>query len=141
MEKDTIKISDALIGKMSYSDKLKHPKWQKKRLEIMDRDKFCCKLCNDSETTLNVHHLEYGEGDPWEIENDKLITICEHCHFEMDSNKNMPKIVKLTNGIDRLMLILDEVNLTIKTYDANDCLKTNISIANDCFDKIIKFIS
>jgi len=69
--------------KLSYLEKLKNPKWQKKRLEIMKRDKFKCKLCGDDETTLNVHHLEYS-GNPWDIDNSKLITLCEHCHNEVE---------------------------------------------------------
>lgn len=45
--------------KMKYSEQLKHPKWQKKRLEILKRDKWKCKKCKDDTTTLNVHHKEY----------------------------------------------------------------------------------
>jgi len=65
---------------MSYSDKLKDPRWQKKRLEILNRDNFTCKLCGDTETELHIHHVEY-KGEPWEQENDKLDTLCKHCHF------------------------------------------------------------
>lgn len=64
---------------MTYQEKLKHPKWQKKRLEILERDKFMCCLCGDTETTLNVHHLEYT-GNPWDAASEKLQTLCEHCH-------------------------------------------------------------
>lgn len=67
--------------KKNYSDLLKSPKWQKKRLEIMNRDKFTCKLCGDTETQLHVHHKEYINGnDPWDYDNKLLITICEDCH-------------------------------------------------------------
>ena len=64
----------------NYSEKLKHPKWQRKRLEIMQRDNFKCQLCGDSENELHVHHIEYSDGEPWEIENEKLITVCGACH-------------------------------------------------------------
>jgi len=65
----------------SYSEKLKHPKWQRKRLEIMSRDKWMCQLCYDEETTLHVHHLRYKKGaDPWGYDNKDLTTLCEHCH-------------------------------------------------------------
>lgn len=50
------------MSEKSYSDKLKSPKWQKKRLEIMRRDKFRCRLCKDEETQLSVHHKEYING-------------------------------------------------------------------------------
>lgn len=67
--------------KKNYSEKLKDPRWQKKRLEIMSRDDFKCKWCFNDEKTLNVHHLKY-HGDPWETPNDMLITLCEDCHQE-----------------------------------------------------------
>jgi hypothetical protein len=71
-----------------YSEKLKNPKWQKKRLEIMKRDKFQCKLCGDTETQLHVHHKEYITGnDPWEYNNGQLITLCEKCHGVSESVK------------------------------------------------------
>lgn len=63
----------------SYSDKLKDPRWQRKRLEIMSRDKFACTLCGDTTITLHVHHHMYV-GDPWECPNQFLTTICEECH-------------------------------------------------------------
>jgi hypothetical protein len=107
MTKKTTSIKEALTGeahKKSYSEKLKHPKWQRKRLEIMQRDDFKCKLCNDSETTLNVHHYEYGQGEPWDIEDSKLITTCEHCHSiihevlsELEFNQADLKIFKKIN--------------------------------------------
>lgn len=66
---------------MTYSNKLKHPKWQKKRLEILQRDQYTCQLCNDTETTLHVHHKSYSYGkEPWDYDNENLITYCELCH-------------------------------------------------------------
>ena len=47
-----------------YHDLLKHPKWQRKRLEIMQRDNFECKCCFSTEIELNVHHFNYAET-PW----------------------------------------------------------------------------
>lgn len=73
----------------NYAEKLRHPKWQKKRLQILNRDKFTCKLCKDTETTLHVHHKFYTEGaDPWEYDNCDLTTLCEHCHQQIEKNKD-----------------------------------------------------
>ncbi len=66
-------------GVMVYQEKLKDPRWQKKRLEIMERDEWKCKGCGDHEKTLNVHHINYT-GDPWEVEDDDAQTLCEDCH-------------------------------------------------------------
>ena len=64
---------------MTYAEKLKDPRWQKKRLEILNRDKWECQLCGDKETTLQVHHKSYS-GEPWNSDNKNLTTLCEHCH-------------------------------------------------------------
>ncbi len=66
---------------MTYSEKLKDPRWQKKRLEILNRDEFTCRLCGDDKLTLHVHHICYN-GNPWEANSDRLITLCEACHEE-----------------------------------------------------------
>lgn len=64
---------------LTYSDKLKDPRWQKKRLQVFQRDKFTCTQCKDTETTLHVHHHEYY-GNPWEAEISQLTTLCADCH-------------------------------------------------------------
>jgi len=65
--------------KSKYSD----PRWQKKRLEVMQRDGFECLHCGNNKATLNVHHCFYVAGrDPWEYENECLQTLCEECHSE-----------------------------------------------------------
>lgn len=70
--------------KSAYSQKLRDPRWQKMRLEIMGRDKFSCRLCGDDKSTLNVHHLYYERGaDPWDYHEQSLVTLCEACHEEM----------------------------------------------------------
>lgn len=69
-----------------YQQKLLDPRWQKKRLEILNRDEFTCQYCEDSENTLHIHHLAYHKN-PWDISNDKLITCCEQCHEEIESFK------------------------------------------------------
>lgn len=67
-----------------YYAKLKDPRWQKKRLEILSRDTFTCRLCDDSENTLHVHHIRYEKGaDPWDYPDDCLVTLCESCHEEL----------------------------------------------------------
>ena len=69
------------MEKKTYLEKLKDPRWQKKRLEILDRDHWQCKACADKEKTLNVHHIFYlPNTEPWEIPSGLLITLCENCH-------------------------------------------------------------
>lgn len=65
----------------AYSAKLRDPRWQKMRLEILNRDEWTCAICGDNETTLNVHHRWYERGkEPWESPAEALVTLCEVCH-------------------------------------------------------------
>ena len=65
----------------AYLAKLRDPRWQKKRLEILSRDEWCCQMCGDSTQTLHVHHHYYERGhEPWEYPNEALVTLCEDCH-------------------------------------------------------------
>ncbi len=66
---------------MTYREKFKDPRWQKKRLEIMERDGFKCRCCGSEKSTLNVHHSYYVKGrDPWHYPQFSLRTLCEECH-------------------------------------------------------------
>lgn len=71
-----------MIENISYSEKLKHPLWQKKRLEIMQRDEFSCIGCNDDKSKLNVHHKHYKSNtEIWDYDNGNFITLCDKCHL------------------------------------------------------------
>lgn len=66
---------------MAYGIKLRDPRWQKKRLQVLDRAQWRCEACGDTESTLHVHHKPYFKGrDPWEYDNDQLAVLCESCH-------------------------------------------------------------
>lgn len=65
----------------TYFEKLKDPRWQKKRLEVLDKAGFCCEVCGDDSQTMHVHHKQYFKGrEPWEYEATQLSALCESCH-------------------------------------------------------------
>jgi len=68
-------------SQIEYRAKFKDPRWQKKRLKIMELDNFECQRCDESDRTLNVHHryYEYGKS-PWDYPDLALVTLCEECH-------------------------------------------------------------
>ena len=71
---------DRKARREAYRQKLKDPRWQKKRLEVFQRDNFTCCYCGEWEETLHVHHLRYHQGlEPWDYNFDDLLTICETC--------------------------------------------------------------
>lgn len=65
---------------MTYSQKLRDPRWQKKRLEILQRDNWRCVLCGDDKHNLQVHHCVYRRIEPWEYPDYLYQTLCESCH-------------------------------------------------------------
>jgi hypothetical protein len=79
----------------TYFKKLRDPRWQKLRLEIMQRDDFTCQLCESKQKTLHVHHGYYESTcEPWEYNINSLTTLCESCHVEAESiRKNIQMIV------------------------------------------------
>lgn len=74
--------------KDNYSELLKDPRWQRRRLEIMQRDDFTCQHCGRKDKTLHIHHKRYVKGwKPWEYKDGDLITLCERCH-EIETEYN-----------------------------------------------------
>lgn len=99
---------------MTYSEKLKDPRWQRKRLEILNRDDFTCQHCHDRTKTLHVHHLDYEYGkEPWDYPDEYLITLCEVCHEEESINRQ---------EIERLLL--RQFRLKFKNNFSKHCLIT-----------------
>ena len=64
-----------------YAKLLKHPKWQKKRLRILERAGWRCEICRSGDRCLHVHHGYYVFGRaPWEYEDSTLYALCDLCH-------------------------------------------------------------
>ena len=75
-----------------YSEKLKMPAWQKRRLEVLQKDSWKCTICSNDKIELQVHHLDYLPGfDPWEYPDDMLKTLCIVCH---DKERNRAQLEK-----------------------------------------------
>jgi hypothetical protein len=95
--------------KKSYSEKLKDPRWQRKRLEIFQRDNFKCCLCGREDKTLHVHHKKYNGKDPWDISSEFLMTLCENCHEkEHDQPDFVEKYDRMTPILKKLSILTDD---------------------------------
>jgi 5-methylcytosine-specific restriction endonuclease McrA len=79
-KKKVVKNKVKRLTKVEYAKALTHPKWQKKRLRVFNRDKWRCKKCRDTETTLHVHHLKYTKRYPYNELMKNLTTLCGNCH-------------------------------------------------------------
>lgn len=88
----------------NYSELLKDPRWQRKRLEIFQLDAFQCRDCNSKEKMLNVHHLYYlKDALPWEYPNSALVTLCSDCHERARSTRWQQAFLDL-NATERDLL-------------------------------------
>lgn len=81
----------------TYTEKLKHPLWQKKRLKIFERDSFKCRSCNSVDKPLHVHHTFYMDiPNPWDYADDMLLTLCEDCHQKELDRHNLERHLSAT---------------------------------------------
>lgn len=105
---------------ISYKDQLKDPRWQRKRLEIFNRDKWSCQICSDTTENLQVHHKSYDNNkSAWEYGNDRLVTVCETCHEGITAhikhygNEEEFAVLKVkSEGYPSLSIIYSKGNIT-----------------------------
>jgi hypothetical protein len=74
------------MSSIEYSEKLKDPRWQKRRLKIFERDNWVCQLCSRTDLELHVHHLYRTTEDPWDEPDLHLLTLCKLCHEQQLAN-------------------------------------------------------
>ncbi len=89
---------------LSYEEQIKSPYWQKRRLQILQRDNFTCQICGSTEKTLHVHHLHYRkDAKIWDYPDNTLITLCEDCH-RMEHEMRSENDNSITNLIHDLSI-------------------------------------
>jgi 5-methylcytosine-specific restriction endonuclease McrA len=61
---------------------LRDPRWQKKRLKILEKNKFQCFECGNTERELHIHHCWYEHQlKPWEYHDSCYLVLCKECHL------------------------------------------------------------
>lgn len=90
-----------MAKKQTYSEQIQSPKWQKKRLEILNLRGFKCEECGNEEQQLHVHHRAYIKNrKAWEYDNDIYQVLCSNCHEKVHQKKvvevreNIPDIYR-----------------------------------------------
>lgn len=110
------------MANKAYLEKLRDPRWQKKRLEVFERDKWSCQVCCDMDSTLHLHHKYYLENfEPWDYDNKALITLCEKCHQDWHFFKPINEFHLLRSLYDAGFSIYDFVDIGMGFH----YLKTN----------------
>lgn len=133
---------------MTYKEHLADPRWQRKRLQILERDNWTCKLCGDTKTQLHVHHKKYTGWKAWEAIDEDLVTICKVCHTITEfKHENIPieKIIKHKLGTCFIVACVIKSNgniIDVYYYDskrnkAEYQYMFDIKFAEDVFLKIL----
>ena len=113
---------------MTYTERLKDPRWQKKRLEIFQRDNFSCRNCKDTATSLTVHHLCYLPNvEPWDHPDILLLTLCDPCHGDNREYDAIAKLGRITRTLLEQMRIGLEESLSIN-YNKEDSMNLDCLI-------------
>jgi hypothetical protein len=111
---------------------LKDPRWQRKRLEVMQRDAWTCTKCGDQNSPLQVHHKYYNfDLDPWDYPMYAMTTYCELCHakhhfFQWFYKNAIAELLKqgfMRDDIDDIMAAV-KTSLSSKNHsDANQYIE------------------
>jgi len=114
---------------MTYGEQLKDPRWQRKRLEIMERDNFTCKNCGSQDKQLHVHHGAYLTGHKvWEYHEWALHTLCNICHSVLSEDiysynhalsimhQNHENYEILTDLVEKISIISSEDKMNLSEY-------------------------
>ena len=95
-----------------YSD----PRWQKLRLQVMDRDGWKCICCGDTTSTLHVHHKRYC-GSIWESPAEDLQTLCNECHMALGTHPKAGVWYERICEINKTLLVADNWSHKQKALD------------------------
>ncbi len=116
-------MTETSILKTSYLEKLKDPRWQRKRLQILERDKWTCLSCGDDRSTLHVHHREYcHDAQPWEYDDNQLETLCVNCHHtatevDRDLRQSRAKFVQLLSQCSTFIQLMAPLVVTAEEFE------------------------
>lgn len=73
---------------MTYAEKLLDPRWQKRRLKVMEYARWRCQICGKKDRPLHCHHSYYTRGkEPWQYPDGSIICICDGCHEKIHGKK------------------------------------------------------
>jgi len=114
---------------MDYKEQIKSPKWQRRRLEILQRDDFTCQICGCKDKMLHVHHTAYERNKMiWEYPDEMLITMCNECHsLEHNMDNLITKLLYMikTRGVTNheIITLLDFIDTKLFNGESDAILK------------------
>lgn len=98
------------MEKKTYSELLSDPRWQKKRLEVMERDNFTCQHCGCTDRKLNIHHKYYmDKHNPWDYPLNAFITLCDKCHHNEHNDEEIPYLLFELNKLGFTYKMIEDI--------------------------------
>jgi hypothetical protein len=107
----------------SYRELLLDPRWQRKRLEVLERDDWQCVSCGRRNANLQIDHKRYERGKPpWDIDSKHLQTLCEKCHSKITELRR--KCMEAANNLG-----LDDLEKAIAALEQI----STVELSSGCF--------
>lgn len=124
-------------AKKPYSEKLKDPRWQKRRLELFEAANWTCSNCGSKTETLHAHHGYYKRNtEPWDYPDSVMHVLCEACHEIMQKRLETihRQIAGLTQrGLENFIAILETLREAVHAGSVQWVLLETLSVAeSDC---------
>lgn len=104
--------------KTAYQKKLEDPRWQKKRLEALERAGWKCEGCDAETEQLHVHHRYYvSKREPWDYPQWTYKVLCKTCHkIETEINstelQDFERVFEMVGDPSVLFVMLDDIRCT-----------------------------
>lgn len=106
---------------LDFSTQYRDPRWQKKRLEILQRRGFKCQHCKSETQQLHVHHCSYhNDSNIWDYEAHEYLVLCDKCHKHIhcliDAVRVLCASLFMCNGNDTILTfesLMDNINGSI----------------------------
>ena len=104
---------------MTYAQQLRHPKWEQRRLQVIEKAGSRCECCgnfgiNDGETSevrFEIHHGYYTPGlMAWEYPDDVLYCLCPECHKDVQESMERAQYELAKRQLKLRMIIRDLIN-------------------------------
>lgn len=113
-------------------EKYRHPKWQKRRLEMLESAGYCCQQCSAEDKTLHVHHRRYFRGrDPWDYPDELLKVLCQECHQEVSEILDSFKSLLAEMELDDLLWLMGS---------AKGIIALRLAISDESMDREFTFV-
>lgn len=112
----------------TYSDKLRDPRWQKRRLEVLNNAEWACEDCGNAASELQVHHTAYHRSnEPWDYGEEWLMSLCSDCHLNRQKLEDSIRMV-----VGKITRLLSAADLETEVFLLeNDLVRMRDEIAAD----------